>query len=55
MFSIPGMGRMIVESISFRDFPVVQGAVLMLPISVLVANLTTDLMYGFLDPRIRHD
>ncbi|MGE3911118.1 MAG: ABC transporter permease [Chloroflexota bacterium] len=55
IFSIPGMGRMIVESISFRDFPVVQGAVLMLAISVLVANLTTDLMYGFLDPRIRHD
>jgi len=55
IFSIPGMGRLIVESISFRDFPVVQAAVLMLALSVLLANLVTDVMYGYLDPRIRHD
>jgi peptide/nickel transport system permease protein len=55
IFAIPGMGRLIVESISFRDFPVVQATVLILSISVLVANLATDIMYGFLDPRIRHD
>jgi peptide/nickel transport system permease protein len=55
IFSIPGMGRLIVESISFRDFPVVQAAVLVLSISVLAANLATDIVYGFLDPRIRHD
>jgi peptide/nickel transport system permease protein len=55
IFSIPGMGRLIVESISFRDFPVVQATVLILSISVLAANLATDIMYGFLDPRIRHD
>jgi peptide/nickel transport system permease protein len=55
IFSIPGMGRLIVESISFRDFPVVQAAVLVLSISVLAANLATDIIYGFLDPRIRHD
>lgn len=55
IFSIPGMGRLIVESISFRDFPVVQAAVLLLALSVLMANLATDIMYGFLDPRIRHD
>jgi peptide/nickel transport system permease protein len=55
IFSIPGMGRLIVESISFRDFPVVQAAVLMLSVSVLLANLATDVMYGYLDPRIRHD
>ncbi|MFN8636985.1 MAG: ABC transporter permease [Chloroflexota bacterium] len=55
IFAIPGMGRLIVESISFRDFPVVQAAVLMLALSVLVANLLTDITYGFLDPRIRHD
>jgi len=54
IFSIPGMGRMIVESIFFRDFPVVQAAVLVLSLSVLIANLMTDLAYGFLDPRIRH-
>lgn len=55
IFSIPGMGRMIVESIFFRDFPVVQAMVLVLSLSVLVANLLTDLAYGFLDPRIRYD
>ena len=55
IFSIPGMGRLIVESISFRDFPVVQATVLILSISVLAANLATDIIYGFLDPRIRHD
>ncbi len=55
IFSIPGMGRMIVESIFFRDFPVVQAAVLVLSVSVLIANLVTDLAYGYLDPRIRHD
>jgi peptide/nickel transport system permease protein len=55
IFSIPGMGRMIVESIFFRDFPVVQASVLILSVSVLLANLTTDIAYGFLDPRIRHD
>src|SRR5215212_10475807 len=55
IFAIPGMGRLIVESISFRDFPVVQAAVLMLALSVLLANLVTDITYGYLDPRIRHD
>lgn len=55
IFSIPGMGRMIVESIFFRDFPVVQAMVLVLSLSVLVANLLTDLAYGYLDPRIRYD
>lgn len=55
IFSIPGMGRLIVESISFRDFPVIQSAVLMLALTVLVANLATDIMYGYLDPRIRQD
>jgi peptide/nickel transport system permease protein len=55
IFSIPGMGRMIVESIFFRDFPVVQASVLVLSLSVLAANLATDVAYGFLDPRIRHD
>jgi len=55
IFSIPGMGRMIVEAISYRDFPVVQAAVLLLAMTVLLANLATDLVYGYLDPRIRHD
>jgi peptide/nickel transport system permease protein len=55
IFAIPGMGRLIVDSISYRDFPVVQATVLVLSLSVLLANLATDIMYGYLDPRIRHD
>ncbi|HZO32125.1 MAG TPA: ABC transporter permease [Chloroflexota bacterium] len=55
IFAIPGMGRLIVDSISYRDFPVVQATVLVLSISVLAANLTTDIIYGYLDPRIRQD
>ena len=55
IFAIPGMGRLIVDSLSYRDFPVIQAAVLILAISVLLANLTTDIVYGFLDPRIRQD
>jgi peptide/nickel transport system permease protein len=55
IFAIPGMGRLIVDSISYRDFPVVQATVLVLSISVLLANLSTDIIYGYLDPRIRQD
>jgi peptide/nickel transport system permease protein len=53
IFSIPGMGRMIVDSIFFRDFPTVQAAVFILALLVLVANLLTDLIYAAVDPRIR--
>jgi peptide/nickel transport system permease protein len=53
IFSIPGMGRMIVDSIFFRDFPTVQAAVLMLALLVLLANLLTDVVYAAVDPRIR--
>jgi peptide/nickel transport system permease protein len=55
IFAIPGMGRLIVDSISYRDFPVVQATVLVLSLSVLAANLITDIVYGYLDPRIRQD
>jgi peptide/nickel transport system permease protein len=55
IFAIPGMGRLIVDSLSYRDFPVIQATVLILSITVLAANLATDIIYGYLDPRIRHD
>jgi peptide/nickel transport system permease protein len=54
IFSIPGMGRLIVDSILFRDYPTVQALVLLLALTVLVANLLADLTYGVLDPRVRH-
>ncbi len=52
IFALPGLGRLIVQNIFSRDFPVVQGVVLVLGIVRLAANLLTDLAYGYLDPRI---
>jgi peptide/nickel transport system permease protein len=54
IFAIPGVARAAVDAISFRDYPVLQGAILMLTFAVIVANLITDLTYGYLDPRIRY-
>lgn len=54
VFAIPGVGRTAVDAIFFRDYPVLQGAVLMLTLTVMVVNLLTDLAYGYLDPRIRY-
>ena len=54
IFAVPGVGRAAVDAIFFRDYPVLQGAVLMLTLAVLVANLATDLAYAYLDPRIRY-
>ncbi|MBX3143823.1 MAG: ABC transporter permease [Trueperaceae bacterium] len=55
VFGWPGVGRFLVTGIQNRDFPVVQGAVLMISIGFVVANLITDIAYGFVDPRIRYD
>lgn len=54
VFAIPGVGRAAVDAIANRDYPLLQGAVLMLALAVMVANLITDLTYGYLDPRIRY-
>jgi peptide/nickel transport system permease protein len=54
IFAIPGVGRLAVDSIFFRDFPVVQGVVLVLAVAVLLANFITDLLYAIVDPRIRY-
>ena len=54
IFALPGLGRLAADSIFFRDFPMLQGVVLILALAVLVANLLTDLLYVFLDPRIRY-
>jgi ABC-type dipeptide/oligopeptide/nickel transport system permease component len=52
VFAWPGLGRLLVQSILARDFPVVQAAVLLLATTFVVINLATDLIYGLLDPRI---
>jgi peptide/nickel transport system permease protein len=54
VFAIPGVGRAAVDAIFFRDYPVLQGAVLLLTLGVLIANLLTDVTYAYLDPRIRY-
>lgn len=53
IFSIPGIGRLMVESIKMRDFPVVQGGVLFVAISFSLVNLLVDLLYAYVDPRIK--
>jgi len=55
IFAWPGIGRLLIQSISFRDYPTVQGCVLLIAVTYVGVNLMTDLMYGFLDPRIRVD
>ncbi len=54
IFVLPGIGRLVVDSIFARDFPLVQGVVLFLALVYLFANLTVDIVYVFLDPRIRY-
>ncbi len=54
IFALPGVGRLIVNNIFARDFPVVQGAVLFLALVRLGTNFAVDLLYAYLDPRIRY-
>ena len=54
VFSIPGIGRLMVDGIFSRDYPVVQGSMLVLTASVLVGNLIADILYAVVDPRIKY-
>jgi len=54
VFSWPGIGRLMVDSILARDYPVVQGAVLLLAVFFVMINLVVDIIYAFLDPRISY-
>ena len=55
VFAWPGLGRLIVDSILARDYPVIQGAILVFGLLYITVNLVVDLMYAFIDPRIRYD
>jgi peptide/nickel transport system permease protein len=55
IFAWPGIGRLLIRSVSNLDFPVVQSAVLVLAVMLVVVNLMTDLFYATLDPRIRYE
>jgi len=53
IFSWPGLGELTIESIQRRDYPVVQACVLLISASYVVVNTLTDMVYGWLDPRVR--
>jgi ABC-type dipeptide/oligopeptide/nickel transport system permease component len=55
MFGIPGMGKYFVTSITNRDYPVIMGTILLYAVFLVIANLLVDIMYAYLDPRIRYD
>ncbi len=55
IFAWPGIGRLLIQSIGFRDYPLVQGCILLIALTYLAVNLLTDLAYGVLDPRIRYE
>lgn len=54
VFAVPGIGRFMVEAVLLRDYPVVQGTVLVVAASFVFINLLVDLLYGLIDPRIRY-
>lgn len=54
IFALPGMGRLVVDSIHARDYVLVQGAVVVFAVAYVIANFLADVTYTFLDPRIRH-
>ncbi len=55
VFSIPGMGRLLVDSIAFRDYPVIQGLLMLFAVQYVFINLVVDLLYGVINPKIRYD
>ena len=54
IFSLPGMGKLMLDAIFGRDFPIVQGSVLLITLAFMGINLAVDLTYAFIDPRIRY-
>jgi peptide/nickel transport system permease protein len=54
VFSIPGVGRLVIGAIQRRDLPVIQGGLLMIACAMVVVNLIVDMLYAFFDPRVRH-
>jgi peptide/nickel transport system permease protein len=54
VFVIPGMGKLVVDGMLSQDYPVVQGVILVVAVTVVIANLVVDVLYGWLDPRIQY-
>jgi peptide/nickel transport system permease protein len=54
LFVLPGMGRYLLEAVQYRDYPVIQALNLIFAVVIILANLVVDLLYGWLDPRVRY-
>jgi dipeptide transport system permease protein len=54
IFSWPGIGKWMIDAVFKRDYPVVQGGLLLIAGIVMLVNLAVDVLYGFVNPRIRH-
>jgi ABC-type dipeptide/oligopeptide/nickel transport system permease component len=54
IFAWPGVGRLLIQAINFRDYPLVQGCILLISITYVTMNLLVDVVYAWLDPRIRY-
>jgi len=54
IFSLPGMGRLLINAIAQRDYPIVSGMLVVVAVAMVLINLLVDLVYAFLDPRIRY-
>lgn len=54
IFAWPGVGRLLIQAINFRDYPLVQGCILLISVTYVTMNLLVDLVYAWLDPRIRY-
>ncbi len=55
VFAIPGMGQLLIQSITARDYPVVQAITLISAFLVIIVNLAVDVSYSFLDPRVTYE
>jgi len=55
VFAIPGMGKLVVDGMISQDYPVVQGVILVVAVTVVISNLVIDILYGWLDPRIQYE
>jgi len=54
VFAWPGIGRLLVDSIGYRDYPVIQGTILVITVGFVLVNIVVDVLYAYLDPRIRY-
>ncbi len=55
VFAWPGMGHLLFEAIKYRDFPIVQAVVLVMASVTVLVNLVVDILYAYIDPRIRYN